>query len=255
MQPVDYKSHELNLYSNNNVGRLRFVDGKGTGLGPGFGQNQEYIYAKYTDDAKGQYQWPVCIPELFTVDNSSGYVLNIGWTIGDIQSKANDEKTRATGVEAGLRTDLEAYHAADSKAIADEAAARAQGDNGNWATILIVESDSKARDTVLTDDLKAEVSNRTAAVSAIDGKLTVERTRAIDAEAVVQANVDAEAKTRVSEVKRLDGRIDFITNNADGAAIDSLSELLSQFTQNGQGYASRLLYLESVVSALVAKTQ
>ena len=120
---------------------------------------------------------------------------------------------------------------------------------------MIVESDSKARDTVLTDDLKAEVSNRTAAVSAIDGKLTVERTRAIDAEAVVQANVDAEAKTRVSEVKRLDGRIDFITNNADGAAIDSLSELLSQFTQNGQGYASRLLYLESVVSALVAKTQ
>jgi hypothetical protein len=64
---TDYKSHELNLYSNDNVGRLRFVDGKGTGLGPGFGQNQEYIFAKYTDDAKGQFQWPVCIPELHTI--------------------------------------------------------------------------------------------------------------------------------------------------------------------------------------------
>lgn len=252
---TDYKSHELNLYSNNNVGRLRFVDGKGTGLGPGFGANQEYIFAKYTDDAKGQYQWPVCIPELHTIDNSTGYVMGVGWYINDTRSKVDDEKTRATGVEAGLRTDLEAYHAADSKAIADEAAARAQADNGNWATILIVESESKARDTVLTDDLKAEVSNRTAAVSAVDGKLTVERTRAIDAEAVVQASVAAEEKERKNEVARLDGRINFITNNADGAAIDSLSELLAQFTQNGQGYASRLSYLEAVVSALVAKTQ
>ena len=71
----DYKSHELNLYSNDNVGRLRFQDGKGTGLGPGFNQNQNYILAKYTDDAKGQYQWPVCIPELHTIDNLSGYVI------------------------------------------------------------------------------------------------------------------------------------------------------------------------------------
>ena len=252
---TDYKSHELNLYSNNNVGRLRFVDGKGSGLGPGFGANQEYIFAKYTDDAKGQYQWPVCIPELHTIDNASGYVIGVGWALGDGKEKLNEEKTRATGVEAGLRTDLEAYHAADSKAITDEAAARAQADNGNWATILIVESESKARDTVLTGDLSAEVSNRTAAVSAVDGKLTVERTRAIDAEAVVQASVAAEEKERKNEVARLDGRIDFITNNADGAAIDSLSEIVSQFTLNGQGYASRLLYLEAVVSALVAKTQ
>jgi hypothetical protein len=252
---TDYKAHELNLYSNNSVGRLKFQDGKGTGLGPGFGQNQEYIFAKYTDDAKGQYQWPVCIPELHTIDNSTGYVIGVGWAIYDGKEKLNDEKTRALGVESGLRTDLEAYHAADSKAIADEAAARAQADNGNWATILIVESESKGRDTKLSDDLATEVSDRKGAVSAVDGKLTVERTRALDAEAVVQANVVAEEKERKSEVARLDGRINFITNNADGAAIDSLSEIVAQFSQNGQGYASRLTYLEAVVSALVAKTQ
>jgi hypothetical protein len=36
--------------------------------------------------------------------------------------------------------------------------------------------------------------------SALDTKLTVERTRALDAEAVVQANVEAEAKERASKV-------------------------------------------------------
>jgi len=252
---TDYKSHELNLYSNDNVGRLRFQDGKGTGLGPGFGAQQNYIFAKYTDDATGGYQWPVCIPELHTVDNTSGYVVGVGWALNDGKEKLNEEKARATGVEAVLRTDLEAYHAADSKAILDEAAARAQADNGNWATILIVESESKARDTKINDDLAAEVSDRKTAVSALDGKLSVERTRALDAEAVVQANVAAEEKERKSEVARLDGRIDFITHNVDGSAIDSLSEIVAQFSQNGQGYASRLTYLEAVVAALVAKTQ
>ena len=258
----DYKSHELNLYSNNNVGRLRFVDGKGSGLGPGFGANQEYIFAKYTDDAKGQYQWPVCIPELHTIDNASGYVIGVGWALGDGKEKLNDEKTRAESAEGKLTTDLasevKARSDADAKltsdlaqevkdrgtAVSAEAKSRADADDflqaqvgGLWGGLNTIEADSKTRDT------------------ALDGKLTVERTRAIDAEAVVQASVAAEEQERKNEVARLDGRIDFITNNADGAAIDSLSELLSHFTQNGQGYASRLSYLEAVVSALVAKTQ
>lgn len=271
--PVDYKAHELNLYSNNSVGHLKFEDGKGSGKGPGFGQNQEYIFAKYTDSANGNMQWPVCIPELFTIDNSSGYVLNIGWTITDEQKKLVDEikaRTDADDVETKARvsadqklsdslvadskahTDYEALLAgqiaAETKArgtaVSAEAKSRADADDflqaqvgGLWGGLQTIEADSKTRDT------------------ALDGKLTVERTRALDAEAVVQANVDAEAKARVSEVKRLDGRLDFITNNSDGAAIDSLSEIVAQFSQNGQGYASRLSYLEAVVSALVAKSQ
>jgi hypothetical protein len=55
-------------------------------------------------------------------------------------------------------------------------------------------------------------------------------------------------------VSRLDGRVNFIANNVDGAAIDSLTEIIAQFSQNGQGYASRLTYLESVVAALVNKS-
>ncbi len=33
----------------------------------------------------------MCIPELFTMDNASGYVLNIGWTITNEQGKLADE--------------------------------------------------------------------------------------------------------------------------------------------------------------------
>ena len=116
--PVDYKSHELNLYSNNNVGRLKFEDGKGTNKGPGFGQNQEYIFAKYTDSETGTYQWPVCIPELHTIDNSTGYVIGVGWAIYDGKEKLNDEKTRASNAESKLSSDL-----------SDEKKARADADS------------------------------------------------------------------------------------------------------------------------------
>jgi hypothetical protein len=262
MLPVDYKSKELNLYSNNGVGHLKFQDGKGSGKGPGFGTNQEYIFAKYTDSANGTMQWPVCIPELFTIDNASGSVLNIAWTITDEQKKLAEEKVARQNEDFALGAQLSTLNlniTAESKARADavsdeakaridgdaksasdlatESAARQQADNGNWATILIVEADSKTRD------------------SALEVKLGVESTRASGAEALIQSNLDAEMVVRSDEIQRLDDRIDFITHNVDGAAIDSLSEIVSQFSTNGQTYANRLTYLENIVAALVNKSQ
>ena len=251
MQPVDYKSHELNLYSNDNVGRLRFVDGKGTGLGPGFNPNQNYIFAKYTDDAKGQYQWPVCIPELHTIDNVSGYVIGVGWALGDGKEKLNDEAKARADADSKLTTDLaaeaKARSDADSKLTTDlatEAKASVDGDaslqaqvGGLWGGLQTIEADSKTRD------------------SALDGKITTERTRAVDAEGVISANLAAELKNREDADIKLSDRINFIVSNTNPSAIDSLTELLSHFSQNGETYVSRLVYLESVVSALVAKNQ
>ena len=248
---TDYKSHELNLYSNDNVGRLRFVDGKGTGLGPGFGQNQNYIFAKYTDDAKGQYQWPVCIPELHTIDNSTGYVIGVGWAIYDGKEKLNDEAKARADADSKLTTDLaaeaKARADADSKLTTDlaaEAKSRLDGDDflqaqvgALWGGVSTIEADSKTRDT------------------ALDGKITVERTRAEGAESKLTADLSSEAKARADADTKLSDRIDFIVSNTNPAAIDSLSEIVSQFSQNGQGYASRLTYLESVVASLVNKTQ
>ena len=248
---TDYKSHELNLYSNDNVGRLRFVDGKGTGLGPGFGQNQNYIFAKYTDDAKGQYQWPVCIPELHTIDNSTGYVMGVGWYITDTRSKLDDEKKAREDADsksvADLGSESKARVDADSKLATDlgaEAKSRVDDDDflqaqvgALWGGVSTIESESKARDT------------------ALDGKLTVERTRAEGAESKLTTDLSSEAKARADADSKLSDRIDFIVSNTNPSAIDSLSEIVSQFSQNGQGYASRLTYLESVVAALVNKSQ
>ena len=49
--------------------------------------------------------------------------------------------------------------------------------------------------------------------------------------------------------------IDFITSNVDGAALDSLTEIVNNFNVNGASYASRLTYLEGVIASLVKKSQ
>jgi len=249
--PVDYKSHELNLYSNNNVGRLKFEDGKGSGKGVGFGTNQEYIFAKYTDSANQNMQWPVCIPELFTVDNSSGYVLNIAWTITNEQKKLADETQERKNEDFALNAQLstlnqniisesKARQDGDAKSASDlseETKARQQADNGNWATILIVEADSKARD------------------SALDIKLGVESTRATDAESALDVKISNESNDRKSAIATLNSRVDFIASNSNMDAIDSLTEIISTFSNSGADYNSRIAYLESVVASLVNKNQ
>lgn len=320
MSAVDYKSHELNLYSNNNVGRLKFEDGKGTNKAPGFGQNQEYIFAKYTDSASGAMQWPLVIPSLHTIDDSTGTVMGVSYWIGDAKQKLLDEskerkaedaklqsniatesatrlaqisslssmiaveindRKNGDSAEAKLREDGDAKLASD---LAAETAARQQADNGNWATILIVEADSKARDLALDAKIvgeinveaQARIEGDNAAIArhndltvfvnnvnvdsmnrdyALDTKLGIETTRASDAEVTLQLSLEAEAKIRGDDVKRLDDRIDFIQSNVDPVAIDSLTEIVSQFSQNGQTYASRLTYLEGVVASLVNKSQ
>ncbi len=67
-------------------------------------------------------------------------------------------------------------------------------------------------------------------MSAVDGKLTVERTRDLGAEAVVQANVNAEVKERKSEVSRLDDRINFIAKNIDGFFVGNCGPALIEWT-------------------------
>ena len=77
---------------------------------------------------------------------------------------------------------------------------------GLWGGLQTIEADSKTRD------------------SALDVKLTQERTRAQGAEDSLSGRIDTEIMDRKSDINRLDGRIDFITNNVDVTAIDSLSE-------------------------------
>jgi len=86
-------------------------------------------------------------------------------------------------------------------------------------------------------------------------RVNTEITRATNAETTLQSNVDAEAARALAAEGKLSDRIDFIVSNTNPTAIDSLSEIVAQFNQNGAGYADRLTYLESVVASLVNKSQ
>ncbi len=57
-----------------------------------------------------------------------------------------------------------------------------------------------------------------------------------------------------ADVKRIDGRIDFITSNVEPASLDSLTEIVNNFNLNGASYASRLTFLEGIVQQLVNRS-
>jgi len=288
---TDYKSHELNLYSDDNKCHLFFKDGRvNPDWAPGFGLNQKFQYVRYTEVEDGGYMHPIVVAGLHYLD-TNGFVSGVGWSFYEVKNSITQEAKDRDDADRKIATDL-ATEVQDRKdAVTAEAQARSDTDQSIIATIVAdnkmhtdnfnllgsqIVTEHNARVAAVADEkkgredadafLQAQVGGLWGGLqtieadsktrdSALDVKLTQERTRALAAENVVQANLDAEAKERKSEVSRLDGRIDFITNNVDGAAIDSLSEIVAQFSQNGQGYASRLSYLEAVVAALVNKTQ
>ncbi len=88
---------------------------------------------------------PVVINALHYVGQANEPV-GVVWKFYHITNKHDEEVARALGVEAGLRTDVDANHAADSKAIADEIKRATNMENGLWATIVGEVSDRQTGD-------------------------------------------------------------------------------------------------------------
>jgi hypothetical protein len=288
---TDYKSHELNLYSDDNKCHLFFKDGQlNPQWAPGFGQGQKFQYVRYTQVDDGGYMHPIVVAGLHYLD-TNGFVSGVGWSFYEVKNSIADEVKNRTDADTKLSTDLATEVKAREDAVAAEAKARSATDQSIIATMVADNKMHTDNFNLLGSQIVTEHNARVAAVAdekkgredgdaflqaqvgglwgglqtietdsknrdnALDVKLSQEKSRAEGAEASLSARIDTEIADRKSEVSRLDGRIDFITHNVDGAAIDSLSEIVAQFSQNGQGYASRLAYLEAVVSALVAKSQ
>jgi hypothetical protein len=282
--PVDYKSHELNLYSDDNKCHLFFKDGQlNPQWAPGFGQGQKFQYVRYTQVDDGGYMHPIVVAGLHYLD-TNGFVSGVGWSFYEVKNSITDEAKARNDADIKIATDLQTEVKARQDAIDAEAKARSETDQSIISTIVAenkmhtdnfnllgaqIVSENKARVAAVSAETKARQdtdANLLSAIqsveadsktrdSALDVVISQERSRAEGAESSLSGRIDTEITNRQSEVSRLDGRIDFITSNVDGAAIDSLSEIVAQFSQNGQGYASRLSYLEAVVSALVAKNQ
>ena len=289
--PVDYKSHELNLYSGDNKCHLFFKDGQShPEWAPGFSQNQKFQYVRYTQVDDAGYMHPIVVAGLHYLD-TNGFVSGVGWSFYEVKNSITDEVKNRTDADSKLTTDLASEVKNREDAIAAEAKSRSATDQNIIATMVAdnkmhtdnfnllgaqIVSENKARVNAVADEkkgredgdafLQAQVGSLWSGLqtietdsktrdSALDVVISQERSRAEGAESSLSGRIDTEIMDRKSDINRLDGRIDFITNNVDGVAIDSLSEIVAQFSQNGQGYASRLSYLEAVVSALVAKNQ
>ena len=284
MIPVDYKSHELNLYSDDNKCHLFFKDGQlNPQWAPGFGQGQKFQYVRYTQVDDGGYMHPIVVAGLHYLD-TNGFVSGVGWSFYEVKNSIAQEAKDRDDYDRILTTNLDTEIQDRKDAVSAEAKARSATDQSIIATMVAdnkmhtdnfnllgaqIVTENKARISAVSAEAKARQdadANLLSAIqtveadsktrdSALDVKLSQERSRSEGAESSLSGRIDNEIMDRKSDVSRLDGRIDFITNNADGAAIDSLSEIVSQFNLNGATLASRLSYLEGVVASLVNKSQ
>jgi hypothetical protein len=281
---TDYKSHELNLYSDDNKCHLFFKDGQlNPEWAPGLGAGQKFQYLRYTEVADGGYMHPIVIAGLCYLD-INGFTSGVGWSFYEVKNSITQEAKDRDDADRKIATDLQTEVEDRKSAIAAEAKARSATDQSILATMVAdnkmhtdnfnllgaqIVTENKARVAAVSAEAKArqdadanllstiqtvEADSKTRDY-ALDVKLSQEKSRAEGAEASLSARIDTEITDRKSEINRLEGRINFIANNSDGAAIDSLSELLAEFSQNGQGIVSRLGYLESVILSLVNKSQ
>lgn len=280
----DTKSRELTLHRDDGYKfRIEKVVGNDD-LGP--------CFTLKTSLQNGAGDWGVYIPQL-KVDTMYG-VKVVGPLLGTHEYKLigldqaiQAETSRAQGVENKLQADIQSeaairlsadtYHTSQ---IAQEISDRQSGDFQLTNSLTFEVARAQAAESVLTGSvtsltsgLATEVSERKAEVVRLDARILQEiqtRGDSVFNESQLRVAEDTKLHTRCdelvsaivtevaerkSEVKRLDERLDFITHNVDATAIDSLSEIVSQFSQNGVGYAARLSWLEAVVADLVNKTQ
>ena len=194
--------------------------------------------------------------------------------ISTLQSDLSAEVTRAGQVEAGLRQDLDdevvratGAEAANAQSIQDEIAARAVADtsvrtdmtalinSGDAATLASskaytdgkvdqlesADSDHSAGIAANAAAISAEETRATAAEGVLTSDLAAEVTRATGAESDLQDAIDAEVVRATGEEQRIEAKLDNVISNTDSAALDSLTEIVSEFQK-----------VDGEISALVA---
>lgn len=139
----------------------------------------------------------------------------------------------------------------NATAIANEATARANADSDEAAL-------RTAADAVLTADLAAEVARATAAETSLQSQIDTadsDLTASLAAEvARAQAAESAETSARIAADSDLQTQIDFIKENTDPSALDSLTELVSAFQDADSDVTTMVASNASAIAATNART-
>jgi hypothetical protein len=154
--------------------------------------------------------------DAISLEKSNEFVAEISNRVsGDLSLnvKVSDETSRATSAEAGLSSDY-------STQVSAEVVAR-------------------------TAAFLAASSSRVSADLSLNTKLQGEITRATSSEVVLNTNLSSEIARATAAEAALGGRIDFVISNVDGPAIDSLTEIVTAYTNMDGDLSAAIVALGS----------
>lgn len=279
---ASFKSKVLNLWDNGETKRFRILPEEGqvrfqyeNGSLPVevsyLTANGENVYSKMMANAQAVLDEKARAEGVESVlSNSITAETNArSSAVSNLQSELDAEKARVATQEQ--------FEASERAA---EQSARISADNALTATLNAEIQSRQAQDAQHTNDINAEnlraenredeielkldayvLSNDTKIglideahneyVDATDARLDAIEAKATSDSSGSASALQAEVDTRVSEVARVDARIDFIVSNVDSAALDSLAEIVTKFNNDGATYESRLSNIESVLQQLV----
>ena len=155
------------------------------------------------------------------------------------------EESRAIAAEGVLTSDLSTEASARAAAVTAEASRATAAEAGLTSDLSTEVANRITGSASLATDLAAEASRAIAAEFTLSGSLDNEVSRSMAAEGSLEGEIlyyansardytDAEASYRVAGDLSLQNQIDFITENIDPVAIDSLTEIVAAF-QNADG--------------------
>ena len=146
------------------------------------------------------------------------------------------ETNRAITAEAGLSSDISSEvtraslaEGALSTSIANEATTRAAGDLTNANAISAEATRATGVENNIAGNLTSEINRATTAENTLTTNLTNEVTRATTAEGVLTSAISSEETARITADTNLQNQIDFIVENIDPVALDSLTEIVTAF--------------------------
>ena len=140
-----------------------------------------------------------------------------------IQGDLDVAAAAASALSSAISTEVTNRNSAISSAIASDASA--------WAAADVVVADNAA--SALSSAISTEVSNRN---TAIDSAVTT---------------LKGGVSTTYDTLKKIGDKVDWIVSNADGAAIDSLTEILTAFNAGDSTIAGTVSALNTTLRGLI----